>query len=221
MQQIISEIKSISPLLVRGACMTLALWISASAISLSVGMLSGILRSKKMYTPFISQLLDIITFIGRGIPFYVQLLIAYFVIPAILKINIPTFILAATSLGICSASYASQTVKGAINALPSGQWQAAQALGFSRWQTIRFIILPQAMTALLPALTSELDQTLKSTSIFASIGVLELTRASMNIISRTMNPVPVYLSIAVIYLLMSSILNIIGAYLEKQRRIPL
>ena len=135
-----------------------------------------------------------------------------------MKIDLPVFAIAAISLGFCSASYASQIVRGAINAVPAGQWEAAQVLGFSRWQTVRFIILPQIVPSILPALVGELDQVLKSTSIFAAIGVLELTRAGMNIIARQMNPIPIYLSIAVIYLAISSLLNLIGYYFERRAK---
>lgn len=203
------------PLLAQGGALTTALWLCASLVSLSVGILLGVVRSTQFRLPFVSVCADFVTFIGRGIPFYVQLLIAYFVLPGLIGFDIPIFVIAVISLGFCSASYVSQSVRGAINTVPAGQWQAAQVLGLSKWQTGYCVIIPQIMPTLVPACVSECDQILKSTSIFASVGVLELTRVGMNMVSRTMNPIPIYLSIALAYLALSSLLNLVGYFVER------
>lgn len=210
-----SLLSSCTPLLLQGMLMTICLWIAAGAISLSLGIACGMVRCRRMRIIGLSVMLDSITFVLRGIPYFVQLLIAYFVIPDLLKITVPTFVIASGSLGLCSAAYVSQIVRAGCNCIAIGQWEAAQVLGFSRLQTAWYIIIPQMLRNVLPALAGELDQLLKSTSIMSSIGVLELTRVGMNIVAREMNPIPVYLTIAALYLGISSIL---GAALYKIER---
>lgn len=208
-----------APLLFQGAAMTVALWLASSCISLIAGTIAGALRCSRMRIPYLSVLFDLITFVFRGVPFYIQLLIAYFVIPDLLQVNVPTFAIAALALGLCSAAYISQMIRGGLNAIAGGQWEAAQVLGYSRIAMLRFIIIPQVMRAILPSLVGELDQLLKSTSILSTIGVLELTRAGMNIIAREMNPIAIYAGIAIIYLAMSSGLNVVGYWLEQRMKV--
>jgi ABC-type amino acid transport system permease subunit len=83
---------------------------------------------------------------------------------------------------------------------------------------LRFIIFPQLLRNILPALTGEFDALLKSTAILASIGLLELTRMGMNIVSREMDPLPIYLTVAGLYVGISASINIISKKLEKRLR---
>jgi ABC-type amino acid transport system permease subunit len=164
----------------------------------------------------VSSVLDGITFILRGVPFYVQLLIAYFVLPNIVGINVSAFSAALLSLGLCSASYVSQIVRGGINAIPFGQWEAAKVLGCSTTDTVRYIVIPQMLKIVLPALIGECDQLLKSTSIVSAIGVLELTGAGRNIIAQEMNPLTIYTVLAIIYLIISALLALFSTWLEAK-----
>ena len=166
--------------------------------------------------PLAAKVCDVITFVLRGIPFYVQLLLAYFVIPSVLNIDIPAYVAAAGALGLCSAAYISQIVRGGIDALNPCQWEAAKMLGYSTTQTLRFIIIPQAVKNIFPALTGELDQQLKSTAVFSTIGILELTGAGKNIISQEMNPIAMYTAIALLYLCLSSGLAAVSLYAARR-----
>ena len=213
---IITFLPKVAPLLIKGASMTIIIWISSTVISLCFGMLVGIARSNAMRTRSIATMLDGITFVLRGIPYYVQLLIAYFVLPYLMGINVSALSAGIVSLGLCSAAYVSQIIRGALNALPEGQWEACTVLGYSRSQALLYVMLPQVLRNALPVFTSELDQLLKSTSIISSIGVLELTRAGMNIIAREMNPTAVYLIIACMYLAASWGLALASRFVEKK-----
>lgn len=204
------------PLLVQGALMTAKLWCTASCISLLVGIVWGVLRCDQLRISYVSTLLDGITFIFRGIPFYVQLLMAYFVLPSLVGASLSAFTASLISLGLCSAGYVSQIVRGGINAVALGQWEAAQVLGYSRINTIRYIIVPQAMRIILPALVGECDQLLKSTSVVSAIGVLELTGAGRNIIAQEMNPLTVYTALALVYLCMSALLAFCSHWIERK-----
>lgn len=204
---VISLFYESAPLLIKGAATTLSLWLCSAMFSLIIGSLLGIMRSKNFRCVGISSVLDVATWLLRGIPFYVQLLLAYFVVPEIIGFNPSVFCCAVVSLGLCSAAYVSQIIRASTDAIPQGQWEAAQVLGYSRLNALRCIIMPQVIKLAMLPLNGELDQLLKSTSIISSIGVLELTRAALNIISIRMQPVPVYLAIALIYLSMSALLQ--------------
>ena len=199
------------PLLLRGATMTVQLWLTAGCISVVVGSLWGVLRAQRMRVYGVSEFFDMISFLLRGIPFYVQLLIAYFVFPELLGgIDISPFAAATVSLGVCSAAYVSQIIKSGLDAIPRGEWEAAYVLGYSDIQSLRSLMFPRALRFVMPALRGEIDQLLKSTSIISTIGVLDLTNAARNIVERDLRPLPIYAAVAVIYLLMSVVFNAIA-----------
>lgn len=212
----IGNIINVLPLLMKALFTTLELWFLSGCISFGGGFIWGILASKYFYVPVISRFCDITTFILRGIPFFVQLLLAYFVIPDLLGINVPTFLSAIISLGLNAAAYMSEIVRGGINSIAWGQWQAALVLGYTKIQTLRFIILPQVFRNILPAIYGELDGLLKATSIVSSLGIFELTKVAQCIIAIYMQPVPVYLLIASIYLGISTLLSAGARRLERK-----
>jgi His/Glu/Gln/Arg/opine family amino acid ABC transporter permease subunit len=207
---------SFGPLLLQGMRTTVLVWIATSIMSLILGTLIGIIRARRMRIPFVSKAFDIITFVLRGVPFYVQLLIVYFVLPDLLAINLSPICAGILSLGMCSAAYTSQMVRGGINALADEQWEAAWVLALPKVATLSRVILPQAFRTILPMLCSEFDMLLKSTSIISAIGVLELTRVGMNIIAHEMQVVTVYVVIALMYLAISSILNLLFNRCERK-----
>jgi His/Glu/Gln/Arg/opine family amino acid ABC transporter permease subunit len=211
-----STLFSYIPLLAQGAAITIAAWLVAGIISLCLGIFFGIIGCRYLVSSRLRVLIRVYTFVAKGIPAYVQILIAYFVVPAVLGINISGFTAACGALAFCSSGYVTEIIRSGINAVARGQWDACLALGYPLRSTLTRIILPQAFTNVLPALFGEFEQLLKSTSLLAAIGVTELTRAGMNIISRELNPLPVYLTIAVIYLLFSAVLQCIIIYTEKR-----
>lgn len=204
------------PMLLRGTLTTFTAWIFAGTLSLVIGTMLGIISCKKLATMNIKKMVQIYTFIAKGIPAYVQILLAYFVIPALLGINISGFIAATGALAFCSSGYVAEIIRSGINSIPSGQWNAAFVLGYSARSTLIHIILPQVLKNVFAALCGELEQLLKSTSLLATIGVVELTRTGMNIFSRELQPIPIYLAIAIIYLLFSALLQAIMIRLEER-----
>jgi ABC-type amino acid transport system permease subunit len=169
-----------------------------------------------MRIPFFSVWADVATFILRAVPLYVQLLIIYFVIPELIGINLPLLPAATLALSLCSAAYVSQIIRAGTNAIAQEQWEAAQMLAYSKIQTGYYIIAPQVIRNVMPSLIAELDQLLKSTSLASALGMLELTRAGMNIVSREMNPITIYLMVAFLYLCISAFLNGCGMLIEQR-----
>ena len=207
-----------APLLCKGLLVTLGAWLIASIISFCVGTWLGIWSCKQLASNGWSFVIRSYVFIARGIPAYVQILIAYFVLPSLLGIHISGFWAAVGALGFCSSGYVAEIVRGGINVIGLGQWEACFVLGYSRRDTLWRIILPQAFRNILPSLLGEAEQLLKRTALLSTIGITELTRTGMNIISRELNPIPVYILIAVIYLVLGAILHGMLIYFEKRER---
>jgi polar amino acid transport system permease protein len=205
-----------SPLLMLGLRNTLLLWLGATLISLNLGFLSGFFRCEQMRSKGFSKILDWITIILMGIPLYVQILLVYFVLPSLIKININAFWAGVIALGLCSSVYISEIVRSGINVINKSQWEAAFSLGSTKGQCIFYIILPQMIRNVLPPIISELVAVMKSTSILATIGTLELTKVGQNIVARSMDPIFVYCCMALIYLFLNGIISFLGKYIEKK-----
>lgn len=152
----------------------------------------------------------------RAIPFYVQLLLVYFVLPEITGIDLDAFSASYISLGVCSSGYVAQIIRGGANSLSIDMWEASQSLGYTKRETVIYVILPQVYRNVLPMLTNELESLLKSTSIAATIGMLELTRIGSNIVSREMEPLTIYCLVASFYVVLSLSINLFSKYLERK-----
>lgn len=204
------------PLLLMGALMTVKIVFFAALISICFGLLFGILCCEELQIPILSSIIQVAAFILRAVPFFVQLLIVYFVLPDLMGVNLSPFAASVIALGLCSSGYVCQIVRCGINSISKAQWEATFTLGYSKMKSLRFVILPQMMRNVLPAFNNEVESLLKSTAILSSIGMLELTRMGMNIISREMQPIAIYLTIALFYLIMSTVLNFGAKYFEKR-----
>jgi His/Glu/Gln/Arg/opine family amino acid ABC transporter permease subunit len=200
-----------------GAVMTIKVLICAASISLAMGLIFGILCCEELKTPFLTPILHFCTFVLRAVPFFVQLLIVYFVFPDLLGLNLEVFPASVVALGACSSGYVCQIVRCGLNSIPPSQWEAAFVLGYNKIKTLYYIILPQMFRNVLPAFNNELESMLKSTAILSSIGMLELTRIGMNIVSRELKqPLAIYLIVALFYVAMSLALNFAAKHLEKR-----
>ena len=151
----------------------------------------------------------------RGVPLLVQLLLVYYLLPVI-GIDVPALVAAVMTVGICSSAYVSEIWRGAINALPKGQAEAATAFGMGQRDIWTRIILPQAFGMSLPALVNELILLVKVSSLVSVVGILEVTRASQGEAATTFRPLEVYLAAACIYLAINLCLAALGRYLEHR-----
>lgn len=200
---------------VQGACTTLGVWLLASCASIALGTLLALLNCRYISLPLISRAIPYYVFVVKGIPVYVHLLLAYFVLPACIGIPISAIVAGVLALTVCSSGYVAEIIRSGIDAVPAGQWQAAYVLGYSPKQAMMRILLPQALRISLPALFGELEQLLKSSSLLATIGIFEVTRTAMNIISRELNPIPVYILLACVYLVFSGLLLAVRTLVKR------
>ncbi len=216
MNTLVSIFFTYAPLLFKGTLATLGLWVACSLLSFIVGFITGSLRSHALRITGISPILDIVTFIFRAVPLYVQVLFAYFVIPDFFSFNISAWWAGVCALGFCSSAYTSEIVRSNINAVPRGQWEASFALGYTVWQQLRYIIVPQALHTSIPVLLNEYTMVLKSTAILSSIGTFELTKVGVNIATRSFDPFPIYSIIALLYILIMSVFTWCTKLIERR-----
>jgi polar amino acid transport system permease protein len=200
-----------------GMAQNISLWFIGGLLSLVMGTLLGCLRHRHAPIKSVSAVIHLYVIIARGIPLYIHLLCMYFVVPQILGVSFSPYTAAVCAIVICVTAYCTEVIRAGIDAISDGQWEAARVLGYSYMQTLRYIILPQVIPAVLPVLGNLSEELLKSTAIVSVIGVLDITRTGMNIIARDMNPELVYALIAGTYLCVSLLMQ--GALHILHRRI--
>ena len=161
----------------------------------------------------LNYLANLYVTIIRGTPVILQLMIIYYVVFKSVNINI--IIVGILAFGINSGAYVSEIIRAGINSIDKGQMEAGFALGLKYSEVMRFIILPQAIRNILPALGNEFITLLKETSVGAYIGIVELTKASDIIASRTYDYFFPLIFIALIYLLMTYALSKLVNKLER------
>ncbi len=150
----------------------------------------------------------------RGTPMMVQLLIMYYVVFASVKVN--PLIAAVLAFGLNSAAYVAEAVRAGIMSIEIGQFEAGRSLGFNYAQTMRYIILPQAVKNALPAMCNEFIALLKESSIVGYIGLMDLTKAGDIIRSNTYEALIPLCSVAVVYLLIVMVLTTGVSHLERR-----
>lgn len=153
----------------------------------------------------------------RGTPALLQLMILYYIIFKSVNINI--VVVGIISFGLNSGAYVSQIIRSGLISIPKGQEEASTMLGFNYFQTMQYVIMPQALRNVLPALGNEFITLLKETSVAGYIGILELTKASDIVASSTYDYFFPLLIVAIIYLILTlgltKLLNLFERRLSK------
>jgi His/Glu/Gln/Arg/opine family amino acid ABC transporter permease subunit len=207
------------PLILKGVATTLLLWILALVISFSLGTIIGVLQSGKIkVSSWLYLFLNIAMRLLRGVPFYLQLLIVYFVFPLLTGISLSSFWASVFSLGICSSAYVSQIICGGMQSYDESLWEMAAVLGYSKIQSVRYFVLPKVFRTTLLSLSGEVDQLIKTTSVCSTIGVLDLMGVTRNIIAREMNPVTMYISAAILFFALSTTWSAVVTLIQKRIR---
>src|SRR3990172_1767457 len=188
------------PYLIRGALVSLQIAALSCSIGFLLGTILGIIQSG--HNKFLRHMVLIYTTIIRGTPMLIQIAFGYFLLPK-LGINIPAFWVAIIVIGLNSSAYVSQIIRSGISSVGKGQLEAAKVLGLTRWQTTRYIVLPQAISVVLPALSNEFVTMIKDSSLASTIGVMELTKEATLIRSRTLDAISIYASVMLCYLIMT------------------
>jgi polar amino acid transport system permease protein len=151
----------------------------------------------------------------RGVPLLVQLLFIYYFL-AEYGLDVPAIVAAVGALALSSAAYQAEILRGALNAVPRGQGEAATALGFTGLDIWWRVLLPQALRISTPPLISEFILLIKASSLVSVVGIAELTRVSMNIATQTYRPLEAYVGGGLFYLAINLCLAGVGALAERR-----
>ena len=188
------------PILLRGAIVTLQITVLAFALSSAIGLVLALMRVSSVRA--VSLAAGTVINLIRGLPIIVQLFYIYFVLPDF-GIQLSAFQAGVIGLGIAYSAYQAENFRAGIEAVDSGQREAAQAMGMRMPLIMRRVILPQAFRIALPPYGNTLVMMLKDSSLVSTITVAEMTRAGQLIASSTFQNMTVYTLVALLYLLMS------------------
>ncbi len=194
--------------------------VAVTLIALPSGLLLGVLFSIfNVYGGKVAQrLTSLYSTVMRGIPPIVLLFILYFIVSG--SINLSPFWAGSISLGIVSSAYQMEIVRGAILSVSSGQMMAARAIGMSKNQAIRNIILPQTLRLAIPPWSNEAAIVVKDSSLVYALGVPEILRRAQLISASTQEPFLAYATAGLIYFILVFITNRLLDVLERRLRIP-
>lgn len=201
------------PFLLNGAKVTVAIFVLTLVLSLPLG-LPFALGSESRIPP-IRWFCKIYIWVFRGTPLILQLYFFYYFFPISLGININPFLAVILTFVLNYAAYFGEIYRGGIASVDEGQYEAAEALGISKFATMKDIILPQTMKAVLPPVVNEAITLVKDTALASTIGtVIDLMRATSTTVNRLTDMTP-FVVAAVIYLIMTALLTLGAGKLEK------
>lgn len=191
------------------------------ALALVLGSLIGTLRTLPD-NPRTAQLGNAWVELFRNIPLLVQLFLWYHVVPTIFPAMkaVPGFILVVLALGFFTSARIAEQVRSGIETLPRGQRYAAMAMGFTTFQSYRYVLLPAAFRIIIPPLTSETMNIFKNSSVAFAVSVTELTMFAMQAQEETSRGIEIYLAVTGLYMVSALAINRIMALIEKRTRIP-
>ena len=173
-----------------------------------------IIPKKNIFVTALKRVVDVYVAIFRGTPMVVQLLLFHFAIFA--AVSIPPVLEAALIFGLNSAAYMTEIIRGGINSVDKGQFEAGRSLGLSFPTTMFRVVIPQAIKNVIPTLGNELITLLKETSVLNMIALVDLTTAFRNIARYNYEYFVPYIALALVYLVMVIILTVIIKLIERR-----
>jgi polar amino acid transport system permease protein len=203
--------------LLQGAGYTLLITFSCAATALFVGL--GIAMARELGGTWTSAILSAWVYVFRGIPMLVLLFVVFFGLPGI-GLDVPPLLAMMLSLGLISGAYLSEVFRGALAAVNPNEVLAAQAMGFTRFETLRLIKIPQMMRFSVPGMVNELTTVLKYSPFAYTVGLPEITKQAMALVATTMRGIEIYAAIGLIYFAIYRLLLSAVRLIEKRYRIP-
>jgi cystine transport system permease protein len=199
-QELLDLLRDAAPVMLRGAGYTLLLAVAAMLGGLVLGLPAALMRVAPWAPLRWPAALYVSVF--RGTPLLVQLFVVYYGLPSV-GIEFTPVTAGVLTLSLNAGAYLSESLRGAINAVAQGQWRAAYSLGLGWGQTLRHVVLPQALRVAVPSMSNTLISLIKDTSLVSVITMTELMLATKELISVTFRPLPLYVAAAIIYWVLS------------------
>jgi L-cystine transport system permease protein len=201
------------PLMRAAIVFTVPLTLLSFALGLGVGFLAALIR---LFVPGpLASIVKFYVWVIRGTPLLVQLFLIFYGLPSI-GIVLDAFPAALIGFTLNVGAYTSEIIRAVIAAVPKGQWDAAYSIGMTWQQAMRRTILPQASRIAVPPLSNSFISLIKDTSLAAAVTVPELLQAGQRIVATTYEPLIIYIEVALIYLVLSSVLSSLQARLERR-----
>ncbi|HWR62454.1 MAG TPA: amino acid ABC transporter permease [Clostridia bacterium] len=202
---------SFLPLLEAGIKFTVPLTILSFLIGVAIAFIVAIVRVMEIKP--LDGMVRFYVWIIRGTPLLVQLFIIFYGLPSI-GVTLDALVSAVIGFSLSVGAYSSEVIRAAILSVPKGQWEAAHALGMSKAQTLKHVILPQAIKVAIPPLSNSFISLVKDTSLAATITVSEMFQVAQQITARTYEPLWLYTEAALIYLIFCSGLTVLQSKME-------
>lgn len=204
-------------LFVKAAAITL--WLSWLALILGAcfGVIVGLARTSSQLGLRVAAF--VYTELFRSVPIIILMFFCFFGLPLFLKFDVAPFTAATVALTLMASSLLAEVVRGGIQSIPHGQWDAAVSLGLTSWQTMRLVVGPQALRLMLPSAVGVYISTLKDSSVASVIGYVELTKTGLLIRDSTGYGFVSLAAVACLYFLMNYIISGMGAALERKVKI--
>ncbi|EPS56836.1 TPA: amino acid ABC transporter permease [Clostridium botulinum] len=202
------------PFLLKATLVTIKITLLSFIVAITLAFIVGILRTYK-FSKILDLILNAYVEIFRGSPLLIQLFFIYYGLPSV-GIAMDAEVAAVIGLALNGAAYMSEIIRAAIISIDRGQEEAGFSLGYTRFQNLHYIILPQAVKISVPPLVNGFSSLLKDTSLISVISITELTRSGNLIYSRTAKPFEVYLTLGLFYFVLTYIVSICSKFIEKR-----
>lgn len=203
--------------LAQGVSYTVVVTLVCSATGLIVGLILASLR--RLDLPVLTEIIDAYTYAFRGVPVLVLLFMVYFGLPG-LGFKVPPLMAMALSLGLVASAYLAEVFRGAFNSVDPSEILAAQAMGMTRIEVLRFIELPQMLRFSVPGMVNEFTSVLKYSPFAYTVGIPEITKQAMTLTSTTLRGVEVYLAVGILYFVIYRICLFGVQLISKRYQIP-
>ena len=203
--------------LAQGISYTVVVTLVCSVTGLVVGLFLASLR--RLNITWLVPLIDIYTYVFRGVPVLVLLFMVYFGLPGV-GFKVPPLMAMALSLGLVASAYLAEVFRGAFNSVDPAEVIAAQAMGMTRIQVLRFIELPQMLRFSIPGMVNEFTSILKYSPFAYTVGIPEITKQAMTLTSTTLRGIEVYLAVGILYFVIYRICLFGVQLLTKRYQIP-
>jgi L-cystine transport system permease protein len=202
-------LREAAPAMLVGAGYTLLFALASMAGGLVLGFPTAVMRT----APWAALRAPATLYVSlmRGTPLLVQIFVIYYGLPSV-GIEFTPVTAGVLALSLNAGAYLSESLRGAIDSIGQGQWRASFSLGLGYWQTLRHVVLPQALRVAVPSMSNTLISLIKDTSLVSVIALTELMLATKEVIATTFQPLPLYLAAAAIYWCLSL------AFEQLQRR---
>lgn len=203
-----------APFILEGLGVVLQISIISAFIGIMLGFIFAFLKKVPIIGFFVSAYIDFF----RGTPVFFQLYFIRFGFPALFNINIDIFVCALLVFGLNSGAYLAEIIRAGIEDVDKGQIEAAKALGVSRANIIKDIILPQAIRKVLPAIINEFITLTKETSVVSVLGINDMMKRYSFVVAKTYSPIEPLMIIGIAYYLLNKVLSFIGKFIERRMK---